>query len=391
MEQLIFLYLLVFPFGQLGRFEIGPGVTLHLVDAVAGVTAFIWVTGALIQRKLKTPPLARQYASFGVITLFSLLLAATRFTGTEIFVGSLYLLRWVAYMLFYFAVWGAVRQNKKLRSRLFDSLLVVGGAIASFGWVQYILYPDTRVLLHLGWDEHYFRLIGTFLDPGFTGILLVLFLSLVISRAWKSREGKWLQAGLFVLGFLALALTYSRASYLAFLTGLLALYIVRRNLKLLVGGVVLMLATLFILPRPGGEGTLLSRTSTVEARLASYSRALTITEDNPVFGTGFNLYRFAQERRGFLKPKDIGISHAGAGSDSSFLFALATAGIPGLFVYLWLWWKILRLGWQKKNTPQGIALFSSCAAVLVHSTFDNSLFYPWVMGFFAILLAVQEE
>lgn len=390
MDMLLFFYLLVFPFGQLGRFEVAPGVVLHVADLVVGVIAFIWVTGGLIQRKFRYPQLAHPFVAFAVIALFSLILAATRSTATEVFIGSLYLLRFVAYTLFYFAVWGFVRRKTRYRKTLFDSLLVIGGAIAVFGWVQYLLYPDTRVLLHLGWDEHYFRLIGTFLDPGFTGILLLFFTLLVFSRGWKG-VGWGKPLILFLLGFSALALTYSRASYLAFLAGLLALYIVRRNIKVLVGGVFLMLVTLILLPRPGGEGTLLTRTSTVETRLASYGRALVIASDNPVFGTGFNLYRYAQLKRGFLNEFAGRLSHSAAGVDSSLVFVLATTGVVGLLVYLWLWWEILKLGWQKKNTPQGIALFSACAALLVHSTFNNSLFYPWVMGFFAILLAVQER
>lgn len=105
---------------------------------------------------------------------------------------------------------------------------------------------------------------------------------------------------------------------------------------------------------------------------------------NPLFGTGFNLYRYANTGA-------VGDSHAGAGSDSSLLFVFATTGIAGLLIYLWLWGKILKLGWQRRNTQAGLILLASSTSLLIHSLFSNSLFYPWVLGWMAFLLALQDD
>lgn len=383
MEQLIFLYLLAFPFGQLGRFEVTAGVAVHAVDVLVGFIGIAWILRWLGGKKRIHPPLARAFISFTVIASFSLIFASVRFSAEQIFIGSLYLARWIAYMLFYFAVWELVRKRDEFKKRLYDALIVVGGFIGGFGLLQYFLFPDTRGLLEYGWDEHYARLIGTFLDPGFTGILLVLFLILVLVRKWEqSRVGRAKFFLLFALGFLALALTYSRASYLSYLTGLTAIYIVRRNWRLAIGGTLLILATAFLLPRPGGEGVALSRTSTIFSRLESYQKALNTGLENPVLGVGFNLYRYADG--------DL-ISHSGAGSDSSLLFVFATTGVIGLSAYLALWWKILLLGWDRRMTTRGAVLVVATVVLLVHSFFNNSLFYPWVLGWMGILLAVQEE
>lgn len=259
---LVFVYLVIFPFGQLGRIEIAPQVTLHLVDFVAGAIGFLWLIGKLVDGNLKLPILAQSFLAFLFIAIFSLFLEANTVSESQFLTGSLYLLRFAFYIFLYFAVWELLRRHKEFRTKVVNSLLVVGSAIAIFGWVQYLLFPDIRPLFEYGWDDHYFRLVGTFLDPGFTGILLVFFTLFVFTKVW-GRRGEWGIWVLALLGISSLALTYSRASILAFMAGLTVLYIVRRNEKLFIGGVVLLVLTVFLLPRPGGEGVHLERTSTI--------------------------------------------------------------------------------------------------------------------------------
>lgn len=380
---LVFVYLVIFPFGQLGRIEIAPDVTLHLVDFTAGVIGFLWLIGKILDGGWKLPILARPFLSFLAIAAFSLVLGATKATEGQILTGVLYLLRFLSYILFYFAVWELTRRHREFKTKIAGSLLVVGSAIAVFGWIQYLLLPDIRPLFEYGWDDHYFRLVGTFLDPGFTGILLVFFTLFVFTKVW-GRRGEWSNWLLILLGVSSLALTFSRASYLAFMAGLAVLYIVRRNEKLFIGGVLVLILTVFLLPRPGGEGVNLSRTSTIESRIENYKQTFEIGMRNPLFGTGFNLYRYAST-------SGVESWHAGAGGDSSLLFVFATTGVAGSATYLWLWWKILRFSWKRRNTQAGLILFTSSTSLLIHSLFSNSLFYPWVLGWMAFLLALQDD
>lgn len=386
MNWLVFLLFVVFPFGQLGRIEISPAVTVHLMDVVVFLIGLSWLWGFFVKKKRLSIPLARPLLSFTGIAFFSLLVAPPAgglgFSIEEVVIGSLYLLRWASYVLFYFAVWEAVKRRRLTKARIINSLLVAGSFIAVFGLVQYFFFPDTRALLLLGWDEHYFRLIGTFFDPGFTSILLVFFTLLLFSRQWKSRGEKSVALFLVVVAILSVALTFSRAGYFALVAGLTVWYIVRRNLKIFLGSVVLFLVFVVFSPKPGGEGVLLSRTSTVYTRLESYNQALEIGVKNPLFGTGFNLYRFAT---GSL------VSHSGAGSDSSLLFVFATTGVFGLLTYLWLLKDIFSIAWKRRMTADGLALLSTSFALFLHSFFNNSLFYPWVMAWLFLLLAVQTK
>ncbi|MDO8503142.1 MAG: O-antigen ligase family protein [bacterium] len=382
LSWLAFLYLILFPFGQLGRIVIAPSVTLHLGDLVVGAIAVLWIVIQLAGRSFSRPPLSRPFlfllAAFG----FSFFAGVAKVSGNQALIGLFYLLRLGAYVIFYFAIWNLVRKRLVSRVLLFTSLIAVGLYIIVFGWLQYFLMPDLRPLIELGWDDHYFRLVGTFLDPAFTGILLVFFILLVFSRLWKGigQAKYWV----FVfLGTVTLAFTYSRASFLALFAGLATFYIVRRNLKFVLGPALTLMLLIPILPRPGGEGIRLERTSTVVARWENYREALSIGLANPLLGVGFNLYRAGRS----VSPD----SHSGAGSDSSLLFVFATTGMIGLISFLGLWAKILRFAWKRRASENGAALLATIAALIVHSSFTNSIFYPWVLGWMAILLGMQKR
>lgn len=395
---LVFIYLVIFPFGQLGRIELISPITLHLVDVVAGLFVFFWLISIVQRRALPNPPLKKEFLVFLAVAGFSLLLGATKVAWQEAFVGFLYWLRFAIYVLFYFGVWDLVRQEKALKTKLFDSLIITGAFIAGFGLFQYFIFPDLRPLLLYGWDEHYFRLVGTFLDPGFTGILLVLFLVIVFSRSeWarldSARQGRLGEKPLLsFLGIGTLLLTYSRASYLSFLVMAVAFYIVRRKFKLTIGVLIFFIVGTLLLPNPGGEGVRLERTSTISARFVNYSQALEIAKKYPLFGAGFNLYPFGKKSTaGCGQFEENTPCHSAFGSDSSLLFVLATTGTVGLIAYLALYIKMLLLGWKKRRTVFGTVLFASTIALLVHSNFSNSMFYPWILGWQAILLGIQED
>lgn len=387
---LLFLYLVAFPFGQLGRIEIIAPITLHLVDIAAFAFVFFWLISLVRRRIFPNPPLRQEFLAFLAAAGFSLFLGAPKVIWQEAFVGLLYLFRFVVYILFYFAVWDLVRQKGELRTKLFNALLVVGVFISVFGLFQYFAFPDLRMLLSYGWDEHYFRLAGTFLDPAFAGILLVFFLILVFSRTGWGRMGE--NAGLLFSGITGLLLTYSRASYLASLAVLLCLNIVRRNTGFVLAVLAVSLLGIFVLPRPGGEGIRLERTSTIFARFENYKEAWETGKGNSLFGVGFNLYAFGRSDLNNCGSLDrVRPCHSASGADSSFLFVFAATGIVGLLAYLYLWLKILLLGWRKRFTASGLVLLLSSVALLIHANFSNSLFYPWVLGWQAIILGIQED
>ncbi len=367
-ELLIFLFLVVFPFGQLVRVGIVNGL-----DVIAGAFLVIYLT-----TRPQTPvfhPLAR---NFFWTALFSLIFSIFLFSSFGALYGGLYLLRLVSYYALFVVLWNT---RGRIKNKLFDSLLAVVGGVAVFGWIQYIFYPNLISLKEWGWDDHLYRLVGTFLDPTFTGIILTFGFLLAVALYFAKKEERLLLLALFFL--ISVAFTYSRASFFALLGGSGVIFFLRKSLKgLLLTGVIL-LAVVFFLPKGVGEGERLGRTRSVYAKLTNYTETIQIFQKSPVFGVGFNNICLAKQV--FLKDINTA-SHACGGSDSSLLLVLATTGIVGAIAFLRLI-GAMAMG-VKKNTG-GIVFLGCLAALLIHSLFANSLFYPWVMGWMAVLLGIS--
>jgi len=123
-------------------------------------------------------------------------------------------------------------------------------------------------------------------------------------------------------------------------------------------------------------------------RLVSWTHAVNIFSENPIFGVGFNLYRQAQERFGFFDYADSEGGHAGAGSDSSLLLVLATTGVVGFVLFLFTNVSIFFKSLKSLNTPVGLALAISLFGLFLDSQFINSLFFPQIMLWMWVLIGL---
>lgn len=396
--QISFLLLLsllvLFPLGQLSRIPLPwPEVRVYWQDLVIMATLLHCCIVLLFGReKLKIPQLIRPILLFGFVGLVSLGINAVRFSGREVMVGVLYLVRWLAYAGVY---WAVLQLNQTQRSRLTEYLLFAGFGMVVLGLTQYAIYPNAWPLTADQWDPHVGRIIGTFLDPGFTGLIYVFTFLAILVKYWPQLTKIRLQDALlpyFLLltSYLALLLTYSRSAYLALIAGIGMVALVKRSPRFFVGFLLVFAFSLPLLPRPHGEGTKLERQSTVRARLQNWRESFEIAKDYPALGSGFNLYRYEQRERGFLGEK-WQVTHAGAGADSSYLFVWATTGLAGLGTLVWLGKEVWQCGWRNRNRTWGLVLVSSLAAAGVHSWFNNALFYPWVMIWLWILIGMVES
>lgn len=393
---LLFLYLVAFPFGQLLKISLGF-TNVHVADIIVGLIAITWV----VQKNKTLPPMWRGMVCFFVAFTFSFLFAAHDFYNQELLVGGLYLLRLISYGLFYFVVWNLVK-GREFRVLLRSSLIVVGIVVAVLGWAQYFSFPDIRPFAVWGWDEHYLRLVGTFLDPGFTSIILVFLVILLFSTFVPTDVVKYRGAKLFhppggivvtprvlllCMVFGALLFTYSRAGYISFLAAMATISILRKNIVFILGAILFMGIGVLVLPQNTSEGTTLSRTTSSFARFENWGNAIKIWETSPVFGVGFNNYQFALSRLGVSNGDNSIPNHGATGSDSSLLFVLATGGIVGFLLFAHFALNLVTLVWGQKGSMVE-AFLASFVALSTHSIFTNSLFYPAVMGWMAILFAL---
>lgn len=391
----IFIFLLLlYPLGELTRFQLRNDIAVSVNDIGVGLLVLFWAVHHFAKKKSLNGSLIRPIALFIVASLLALVVNIGNYEPSQLFSSSLYLVRWVFYACLYFVVREFDPQFKK---RVTQLMVFVGSLIVLGGYVQYFFYPNLRNLYYAGWDEHLYRMFSSFLDPNFVGVFFVLyaiFVSELLLSSIKKRDWQWasLYGIIEFLAFFAVFLTFSRSAIvmllLAFILFLTANRIHKKTKILILAGfvsigiVTIILAIKFF----QSEGTNLLRTTSSIARVKSAQNAITIFRDNPIFGVGFNTYRYAQEKYGFIKKPAQDVAwpnHAGAGTDNSFLFVLATTGIVGFFAYLYLLKQIASI--------QNPILFSSLAGVIVSAFFVNSLFYLFIMEWLWIVAALKEN
>lgn len=379
-EILIFLFFIIFPYGQLLNIKIklfSNELRVHLIDILASLSIPLVIIG-----KNKYPNYIKHFKAFIIVSLFSLVFSLIYFSFAKVLRGSLYLLRVLIYSFFSIMIWNYVRENKN-RKLIFKGMIIATIFIGIFGWVQYLSLPDLRGLLYLGWDNHYYRLVGTFLDPGFTSILLVLGLLSSFYLYLFKKNKKYLIISLFLL--ITLSFTYARASFIALTAALLGAFLIKGRKKISLWPIIILFILIPFLPRPGGEGVRLERFQSMYNKYGNYAQTFEVIKQHPVFGVGFNNICSA---RIHLFENEMYESHACSGSDSSILLILATTGTIGLLIFIDFVFKTIKS--TKINNIYGITFISSAIAVFIHSLFVNSMFYPWVMGYMGILMALSE-
>jgi len=391
-EILFFAWLVVFPFGQLavipGSLLFGlPEVHILLIDLLTMLIGIVWFVWRLSERKkrLVLPVLGKPLLAFLLFAGLSLVLNAGHYKMSEVMVSSFYFLRLAAYFLLYFAL-SDLKQKVFTRDKVVGFLTIVGLMSAIFGLVQYFLWPDITFLQTFGWDQHYYRALGTFFDPGFLGIILVLTLVLLSFGQDKNKKGFFFYLAVLLV-FLCLMLTYSRSSYLALIGGLLWFAAQKKKLVYILIGLAILSLAIIALPRKsGGEGVHLERVQSTIARFGNWQQSVFYARQSPVFGIGYNTLRYFQKNTGVLT-KGWDMTRSGAGVDSSLLFVLVTTGLFGFGAYLWLWISSFRAAMRLNGRWKGIVL-GSFIALIIHSFFQNSLFYPWVLGWWVAILAL---
>jgi len=370
---LVLSYIILFPFGQLLRVRIGP-VTLHPTDLIVAISLVFYFFGWF-----KKHQVFKYAVNFIWICFFSLLLSFSYFTPFEVILGSFYLIRLFSYFTFAILVTSLINRKVLSREFLLNSLISVSIFVGIYGWIQYWAFPDLTSLKFIGWDDHLARLVGSFLDPAFTGIILAL--GAIASYVLYIKKKRKILVITTVFLVITLIFTYSRASYLALFAGAFYLFLKWKNPRRMVFLSSLFTIMVLLLPRPSGEGVRLERTQSVFARLQNYQETAEVIGKYPLFGVGFNNLCSARLRL-FGGDRE---SHSCSGSDSSLLYIIATTGITGFLVFYKFVDEIVKNGIEKN--VYGMIFTSSSIAILVHSLFVQSLFYPWVLGWMGILLA----
>lgn len=298
--------MLILPFGTL-PFDIG--FTPTLLDVAIGVFLVVylmqWMKGR--RRTLSLTPV------HGVVAVYVLWLLLAFALGLRYAPPTLNILRQFVETLLsiglVFVVVDLLRDPIILR-RLVVVILLAVAAQAALSIGLYVL-PDSiaetilnrlgRVGYPVGGVIRYIesnpalpeRAIGTWIDPNTLGGVLAISAIVIAPQVFARRpvlRYRWLTVGVLLLIVLALFLSYSRASMLAFVIGLgvIAVMRYRRFLPwLAVGGVLLMLlpqtqayVARFVDAFTGAD-------LATQMRIGEYTDSLRLIGRYPIFGVGF--------------------------------------------------------------------------------------------------------
>lgn len=335
-----------FVFGQLARISF-----LQFNFPVIDLIIILLATLTLINSH-KTLNLKHPWWKF-IAYLWLLTLIKIAIFGFSGITPTLYLIRLTSLLIIIIAAPKLTIKN----DQFLDLCLI---SLVAFGLIQYIVWPDTTFFSASDWDPHLNRLVASFFDPTFTAIIYLLFLLKTILKPTKSFPDYFVAA----LTYIAISLTYSRSVFLSLLA--VSFFISRKTgkIKIFVFTIILISATLFLLPKKEGEGNRLQRTSTIIAKIENYREGLKLFTKSPIFGTGYNTIGLYRSQ---IKPS----SHARWGFDGSLLNIAITGGVIGLYLFT----SGLFYRFRQSNLVEQSMLFS----LLIHSLFSNSLLFPWVL------------
>ena len=386
LKILLIITLLSIPTGEILRIQLTREIGINFIDIAVGVTGFYGIF-YLLKNKISISRIELYFLAFIAVGIISLIINFKNVSNDQFFISALYPLR----LLFLFMILPLIRiQDKKFKKKLEAILILDGLIIVIEGIMQFFLYPSLRNLYYLGWDEHLYRLFSVFLDPNFTGVFLILFIVLLIPKARKNLRFGSLAISLSIA---ALVLTYSRAALLSFsLVAFLFLFLNKRKyipIFILIIGAVILLQ----LNTVRSEGTNLFRTTSTFARLGSSSLAVSVIKDYPIFGVGFNTYRYVSDRyiKSSQKNENSLPSHGLSAPDNSFLFVLATTGIFGFAAYLIFWRSVIVKYLRNLKSPSSQVIILSIVVLFVSSFFVNALFYTPILLWFFSVLGIREN
>ncbi len=227
-----------------------------------------------------------------------------------------------------------------------------------FGLIQYFFWPDFTYFDTNNWDPHLYRLVSSYFDPTFTALIYLFFIIKIFLN--KKNKYRW---PIIFFSYVAMALTYSRSTYLSFLVAFSFIAFSKKQIKVFLYSIFIVLFTIFVLPRQPGEGTKLERTSSIFAKIENYKEGLTLFLKAPLIGHGYNNLSFVRNSN-----QD---SHAISGFDGSLLTILTTTGIIGFCLFI----SGIYVFYHQSNLIKKTMLIS----LFVHSLFANSLLYPYIL------------
>jgi O-antigen ligase len=393
------LFIIVFPMGELVNIYLTKSINFSPLELTVLLIFLFWIF--LKKKKKLRKDLFTPIFIFVGVMIISLVVNIPGVPPNMLLAASLYLVRWLLYLTIFIVL---LNSSENIR-KIVPYFMIVGGAmITVVGYFQYFLFPSLQPLYKYGWDEHLYRLFSTFLDPNFCGIILALtfVLNFLLYPRLRRKKIKSLFILYQLITFVAIILTYSRTGIITLLFSSFAFLFLLNKKKIAFGFLAIIMLSVYLIPIISAaisvktfkiENTNFLRMTSVNARLKAMDEGLKLYYKYPILGVGFNNLRYAQYQNKIIGGSDWESTHAGGGTDNSFLFVADTTGTIGFFAYLFLIYSISKKLFdirRKQNLMANITI-ASFIGLVVGSFFINALFYPFIMLWMWSLLGVTRN
>jgi hypothetical protein len=383
---LIYIFLIIFPTGLLLRLKVLPSAYFVPQDIIVALIFLFSLPFIKNRKKLLSEKFILYQLFFMFVGLLSLIINSLIFHDINFFVSLLYLIRYFLYISL-FGV-GIFFVNSKFIGR---AVYLSGFVLLVIGFIQFFFYNNLRNLFYLGWDEHLYRLFSTFLDPNYIGVFFVLFFFTLLIRIIKF-EFRFVYIEIIVAFFtlIAIYLTYSRTALVVLFVGFLTLAIIKKKYKEMLSVFFVLVFFLLLFSDTSIEGLNPFRTRSSNERIISSIEVSKIIQNNPLIGVGLNAFRYAQIRYGTRTITGASISNADAGTDNSFLFALATTGVIGFIFYFMSYFYLLKMLFKEKSI-ESLILAISIIGLIAGSFFLNILFYTPILSWVMLVISLRRK
>ena len=365
LNKLLLIAFCLFTLGNISSLSRLGGYNLYLYDiylSFFNIGVFIWY----IKRKQLFIPINYLFAiTFLIFSLLSTLFSISNYPFSDQFLVLSYLIRFGNYSFFGFLIYVLIKSKILLINDFQNILKFNFYFLLALNIAQYFLFRDISSLSIYGFDPHQNRLTGTFLDPNYMGIYLIIYF-LFSELTLNSRI-------VSVSSFIMILLTESRSAFLTLLLALVILLI--RSPKYLLYIILLFVfsfGTSFInrieLSKAANDSSNL--------RIESWKNAIQLYSLSPEFGIGFNNYRNMSKFYNLTAPENY-YSNSSNSSDSSLLSILVMTGGIGLFLFLLYFISF------------GISVYDNLiylAVIFFNSIFINSLFFPAICVLILVIL-----
>lgn len=390
------------------------GVDLASIRVLILILFFAWLSQGLKEKKLVIKNNLQTWlvVSFLFINAFSII--AARNTDWSLrklmFLFSIFPLYFVASEV----ISSKKKAVKVIKTLVFGGTVVAVLGIVQFGaqfvlgletiydiWAKFVIIPflgesfGEAVLKNPSWlvnigGQTYLRATSLFPDPHMFSFYLGLLMPLSLGIYLENKEKRAWNGVFFGAIFLADLLTFSRGGYLGIVAGLLFVGMlfwrkIEKKHKIMVGVLALAGIMIMLVPSPVSQRLFSSfdlKEGSNQGRLAMWEKAMEVTADKPILGTGIGNYPLeVLPTAGYREP---------IYAHNTYLDISAETGIFNVFVWIGILGATFASFW-KKSKKERIFFFTSVSLVVfaTHSITETAIYSPVVLSLFLIILSLS--